>query len=252
MELKTLPILNKQTKFMANIINIETSARRCSVALGIEGQVEGYWEEIDTQSRNLAHFVEKALEALSLKELHLDAVSVSIGPGSYTGLRAGLSLAKGVCLARDCKLIEVPTLMLLAVSAMFKLRECEGNEIFIPMIDARRMEVYTAAYNSALEELMPPIPMILEPESLVDLETKGKRIFIGDGTTKFREIAVGEGVWLTSSSPSANDMAILSEKFYREGRFADVAYAVPVYLKEYNAKISKNKVLSGLQNSSKE
>lgn len=235
---------------MANIINIETSARRCSVALGIEGQPEETFEENGSPNAaaKLAPFVETLLDTLARKELPLDAVAVSMGPGSYTGLRIGLSLAKGLCFSRNIPLIAIPTLELLAIRAMFSNRLFEGNEIFVPMIDARRMEVYTAAYDLRLQEVMAPRPMILTDESAAELiAMAGERpiYLIGDGSEKARKVIdLPADRWLSSDEPHASFMTIPAEKAWREGRFADTAYCTPIYLKEYEAKISVNKVLA--------
>lgn len=236
---------------MANIINIETSAGSCTVALGIEGEVVELWEDAtgSNHSRKLAPYVEQALDVLARRELPLDAVAVSLGPGSYTGLRIGLSLAKGLCFSRSIPLIGIPTLELLAVKAMFANMEFSGEELLVPMIDARRMEVYTAAYDFKLQEIINPRPMILGSSSFSDLAERHQLVFIGDGSGKARDMLdISEkSIWLSTAAPSADTMAIMSEKSFREKRFLDLAYSVPIYLKEYEAKHSTNKVLDQIR-----
>lgn len=228
---------------MATIINIESSCAGCSVALGIDLNVEFLIEESKPmkQAELLAPFVSRALDEVTRKGLKLDAVAVSIGPGSYTGLRIGLSLAKGLAYSLDVPLIGINTLEIIAVKAMFRNMDWKGNEILIPMIDARRMEVYTAAYDFALNELMPPTPLVVTPDSFDFLPVDRPVWFMGDGAMKTKEIINRpESHWLENVNPMANDMLALSEKAFREGKFIDKAYAVPLYLKEYNAVIGEN------------
>lgn len=232
---------------MANIICIETSAKTCSVALSIDGEAVEVWEENETvnHARLLAPFVENALATLERRELPLDAVAVSVGPGSYTGLRIGLSMAKGLCFSRDVRLITVPTLRLQAVKGMFSSMELDGTEYLVPMIDARRMEVYVSVFDFRLNEIVPSSSMILSEDSFSELLKDHKLCFIGDGAAKAKELIHSENaIWLSTSEPHASTMAIMAEKAFRENDFADVAYSVPVYLKEYNAKHSVNRVLA--------
>lgn len=232
---------------MSVILNIETSSRFCSVALTKDGVVE-YLREDNAEmnhARALGPFVESCLEEIRRKEWKLDAVAVSMGPGSYTGLRIGLSMAKGLCFSLDVPLIGVSTLKLLAVKAMFRNIEWEGDEILVPMIDARRMEVYTAAYDFRLAALIEPQPLIVTEESYSDLPEGRQVYFFGDGAEKTKALLEKEGRhWLAGLNPHAADMTALSEKAFREGDFLDTAYSVPEYLKEYEAKKSANKVLS--------
>lgn len=237
---------------MACILNIETSGKVCSVALTKDGVVDYQLEDHEgmAHAKKLAPFVDKCMDEITRKGDRLDAVAVSIGPGSYTGLRIGLSLAKGLCFALDVPLIAVPTLQILAVKAMFRSMEWEGDEILVPMTDARRMEVYTAAYDFALNPLMEPHPLVLAAESYSGLPAGRKAIFIGDGVAKARDIVEHpDSEWIECSAPLAGDMTALSEKMFREGRFADLAYSVPDYLKEYHAVIGKNRVLQDAVNS---
>lgn len=221
---------------MALILNIETSAETCSVSLSDEGQI--LYQLEDSTGRNhavsLAPFVEKCMGEIARHERRLDAVAVSNGPGSYTGLRIGLSLAKGVCFGLEIPLITLNTLEILAVRAMFSCFEWQGDEIIIPMIDARRMEVFTCAYDFALKPLITAGPLILDENSYSELAATGRKlIFIGNGVEKAREVLkIDNAAWI-KDMPMAYDMIALSEKYFREGKFADVAYATPSYLKEW-------------------
>lgn len=140
---------------MSTILCIETSGKFCSVALVHDGLAEFNREDnVEmNHARAIGPFVESCMDEARRKEWKIDAVAVSIGPGSYTGLRIGLSMAKGLCFSLKVPLIGISTLMILAVKAMFRNFEWEGTEILVPMIDARRMEVYTAAYDFRLDPL---------------------------------------------------------------------------------------------------
>ena len=231
---------------MSVILNIETSSRICSVALCIDGMPEFHIESDESMQHAalLGQYVDKALEDLSRRELKLDAVAVSIGPGSYTGLRIGLSLAKGLCFAMDIPLIGLSTLEILTVKAMFAMHDSEGDEIVVPLIDARRMEVYTAAYSLDLKPVIEPQPMILDENSFAELRNYRRVVFIGDGVDKAKEVLNADNFeFLSSKMPLALDMGALSERAFRNSDFMDPAYGVPLYLKEYQATIAKNKVI---------
>ncbi len=232
---------------MSTILAIETSGKYCSVALIHEGLAE--FSRVDDTEMNHASaigpFVDECVKEAHRREWKIDAVAVSMGPGSYTGLRIGLSMAKGLCFAMDIPLIGVSTLKLIAVKAMFRNIDWQGDEILIPMIDARRMEVYTAAYDFRLDSLMEPQPLILEEDSYRGLPQDRNLYFIGDGSAKSKEILKGDRYhWLDGVNPKASDMTALAEKALRESDFLDLAYSVPEYLKEYEAKKSHVKGLS--------
>ncbi|MBD5183951.1 MAG: tRNA (adenosine(37)-N6)-threonylcarbamoyltransferase complex dimerization subunit type 1 TsaB [Bacteroidales bacterium] len=230
---------------MATILNIETSGKICSMAISKDGAIEYQLEDHEgmRHAEVLAPFVEKCMEELKRKEDKLDAVAVSIGPGSYTGLRIGLSLAKGVAFSRDIPLIGVSTLQILAVKAMFRSFDFTGEELLVPMIDARRMEVFTGVYDFALNEVETPGPKILDEDSWKELLETKKMIFIGDGSDKAKEVIKSpNAVWIPGLVPVARDMLALSEKYYREGRFIDIAYSTPEYLKEYQTTTPKKKI----------
>ncbi|MDE6521216.1 MAG: tRNA (adenosine(37)-N6)-threonylcarbamoyltransferase complex dimerization subunit type 1 TsaB [Muribaculaceae bacterium] len=231
---------------MSTILAIETSGKYCSVALIHEGLAE-FSREDDVEmnhARAIGPFVDECVKEARRREWKIDAVAVSMGPGSYTGLRIGLSMAKGLCFSLDVPLIGVSTLKLLAVKAMFRNIDWQGDEILVPMIDARRMEVYTSAYNFRLDEFMKPQPHILDENSYSDLPKDRDIYFMGDGSAKSKDVLKGEKYhWLDGVNPKASDMTALAEKAFRESDFIDTAYSVPEYLKEYEAKISHVKGL---------
>ena len=232
---------------MSTILAIETSGKYCSVALIHEGLAEFSREdEVEmNHARAIGPFVDECVKEARRCEWKIDAVAVSMGPGSYTGLRIGLSMAKGLCFSLGVPLIGVSTLKLIAVKAMFRNIDWQGDEILVPMIDARRMEVYTAAYDFRLNALMAPQPLILTDESYSELPTDRSIFFMGDGAEKSKDVLKGEGRhWIDGVNPKASDMTALAEKAFREGDFLDVAYSVPEYLKEYEAKKSAVKGLS--------
>lgn len=231
---------------MSTILAIETSGKNCSVALIHEGLAEFCREdEVEmNHARAIGPFVDECVKEARRREWKIDAVAVSMGPGSYTGLRIGLSMAKGLCFSLNVPLIGVSTLKLIAVKAMFRNIDWQGDEILVPMIDARRMEVYTAAYDFRLNALMEPQPLVLTDESYSELPAGRAVYFMGDGSAKSKEVLKGERYhWIDGVNPKASDMTALAEKAFREGDFLDVAYSVPEYLKEYEAKKSTVKGL---------
>lgn len=232
---------------MSTILAIETSGKYCSVALIHEGLAE--FSRVDETEMNHARaigpFVDECVKEARRREWKIDAVAVSMGPGSYTGLRIGLSMAKGLCFSLNVPLIGVSTLKLIAVKAMFRNIDWQGDEILVPMIDARRMEVYTAAYDFRLDALIEPQPLILTENSFSELPKDREIYFMGDGSAKSKDVLKGERYhWLDGVNPKASDMTALAEKAFRESDFLDVAYSVPEYLKDYEAKKSHVKGLS--------
>ena len=225
-----------------NILNIDTSASICSVALSKDGEIMSGFQSAEKMdhSVSLAPFIEQCFDFLKKNSEKLDAVSVTIGPGSYTGLRIGLSMAKGICYGRDIPLITLSSLEVLTVRAIFSDNDFSGEELIVPMIDARRMEVFTGVYDSGLNIIQKESPKILDEKSFIELYEATKVIFVGDGSEKFRSLYKGtNGKWLGSIMPHAKYMATLSDLKYKKKEFADVAYSVPSYLKEYQTTVSK-------------
>lgn len=224
---------------MAVLLNIETSTNACSVALTAEGMILHHYEDFEGRNHAalLSGFIKGCLDFLADKELKLDAIAVSLGPGSYTGLRIGLSEAKGLAYALDIPLIGISTLELMATRVMFSTLDIDPDTIFIPMIDARRMEVYTAAYDFALSPLLPPQPLIIDNESYSELTASGRQLLLfGNGSAKAAEVVKADNVKIVDGvDPLAVDMIALAERAYARRTFLDTAYSVPVYLKDFIA-----------------
>lgn len=232
---------------MAVILNIETSARCCSAALTAEGMILAHREDFEGRNHAalLSGFIKHCLDFAAEKELKLDAVAVSTGPGSYTGLRIGMSEAKGLCYALDIPLIGVDTLELLATRVMFSTLDIDPDTIFVPMVDARRMEVFTGAFDFALSPLMEEKPLILDETSYAGLLATGRPVlFFGDGSAKAKDvIKASNATFLDGVDPLAVDMIALAERVFAQRRFLDRAYSVPNYIKDFQATKPRNKVL---------
>lgn len=222
------------------------------MALTSEGQVLDHRENYEgqTHATMLSQYVKEMLDYARSRELKLDAIAVSIGPGSYTGLRIGLSEAKGLAFGLQVPLIGVNTLQLLTVNTMFNHFIEEDNVLYVPMIDARRMEVYTAVYNPALDDVLEPQAMILDEHSFERLLEQGYTLVaMGNGSDKAREVLTHERMrFIGGVKPVAVDMMALAEKAYREQQFIDVAYSTPLYLKEFQATKPKNPLLQTIEN----
>ena len=230
---------------MATILNIETSTDVCSVCLSQDGEMK--FHDADYKGRNhatvLGGFVKNALDYAKQCEMKLDAVAVSVGPGSYTGLRIGLSEAKGLCFGLDLPLIGVNTLKLLSVSVMFT-KHVGPDDYFVPMIDARRMEVFTAVYDLALNDVLPNQAMIIDENSFSDLLETRKLFFVGNGADKVSEVINHKNAeFVMGIRPNASDMIALSEKAFREQDFLDLAYSTPNYIKKFHTTTPKKNIL---------
>lgn len=230
---------------MAVILNIETSTTVCSAALTAEGMVLCHFEDFSGQNHAalLSGYIKRCLDHARDHEMSLDAVAVSLGPGSYTGLRIGLSEAKGLAFALDIPLIGVDTLQLLAVSAMFN-HDIDPDSLLAPMIDARRMEVYTAVYDFCLDTLMHPQPLILDEHSYSEWLSAGRQMaFFGNGSDKAREVITAPSArFIPDIVPLASDMLALAERAWHNRQFLDLAYSTPNYLKEFQATKPKSRL----------
>lgn len=224
---------------MAVILNIDTTTSVCSAALTAEGMILCHAEDFEGRNHAalLSGFIKKCLDFAADKELKLDAVAVSMGPGSYTGLRIGLSEAKGLAYALDIPLIGVNTLELMATRVMFSTDSVAPDSILVPMIDARRMEVFTAAYDFGLQEMMKPGPLILDENAYSDLIATGRPVLLfGDGSDKAKAVIDAPNVtFVPDVVPLAVDMVALAERDYARRAFIDLAYSTPLYLKEFQA-----------------
>ncbi len=232
-------------RIMPNIIHIETSTSVCSAALSRDGVVQCHFENFDGPSHAslLGAYVKELMTFARDKEIKVEAVAVSSGPGSYTGLRIGVSEAKGLCFGLGVPLISVPTLELLACATMFR-NYFEEDVLYCPMIDARRMEVYAAVYDNALNSVAPVGAYVVDEHTFAHLLDNHRIVFSGDGSTKCKEVIKHpNAIFVDNIVPLATDMLALAERAFRNGKFEDVAYFEPFYLKEFIATTPKNKVL---------
>ena len=227
---------------MSCILNIETSTDVCSVAISDNGQVILNKEDHSGPNHavKLGVYVDEALSFIDAHGIPLEAVAVSCGPGSYTGLRIGVSMAKGICYGRDVKLISIPTLELMAVPVLLGEHPAEEDALIVPMLDARRMEVYAKVMDRALKEVRPIQADIVDAETYKEYLDRGTVYFFGNGAEKCMEVINHPNARLVKGiEPLAKNMAPLAEKRFVEGKFEDVAYFVPFYLKDFVAKMPK-------------
>src|SRR5690606_17185419 len=216
---------------MAAILCIETSTTNCSVAVSVDGEIKAIREENNQQfshAEKLHVFIEEVLKEAQLDKKQLNAVAVSKGPGSYTGLRIGVSAAKGLCFA-----LEIPLISLLTLEVLIQQVQCEDCYI-IPLLDARRMEVYSAVFNSNKKQIRETQAEILDENSFQEYLNERKTIFIGDGSNKFESLSQNKNaVFQPDGVPSAADMGPMAEAKYKISDIEDVAYFEPFYLKEF-------------------
>ena len=233
---------------MARIILIETSTALCSVALAEDGVCTHYKASPEPRAHAAmtAPFVKDILDEAGLKVSDCDAVCVSKGPGSYTGLRVGSSTAKGLCFGAGIPLIAVGTLEVLAAQAIAS--PAPAISAIVPMIDARRMEVYTAVFSPEGKQLTPTVSSIVTPESFAEELAAGPILFVGDGAFKCRPVLTSPNALFPEDTPGpfagcprASSMAALAEAAYQDGRFEDTAYFEPFYLKDFVAVLPRNK-----------
>ena len=230
---------------MSCILHIETSTAVCSVAVSQDTDVIFKKEEFKGPSHAvlLGVFVDEALSFIDSSAIPLDAVAVSCGPGSYTGLRIGVSMAKGICYGRNVPLIAVPTLKVLTVPVLLS----EGlpeDALLCPMIDARRMEVYSAIYDKSLTERKAISADIIDENSYAEFLEKQPVYFFGDGAMKCKEVLNHPNAhFLDDIHPLASSMMPLAERSIWEKDFVDVAYFEPFYLKEFVATQPKKNLL---------
>ena len=216
---------------MAIILNLETATTNCSVSLAKDGEVIAI-KEHDTpnysHSEQLHVFIKETLEMASVSFSEVDAIAVSKGPGSYTGLRIGVSAAKGLCFSLDLPLIALPTLESMA----YQMKETKADFI-IPVLDARRMEVYSAVFDATQTEVRETRAEIIQENSFVEFIQKGRVLLLGSGAEKCEPVLKASVDYNTSVVPSAREMAQLSYLKYKVKNFEDVAYFEPYYLKDF-------------------
>ncbi len=225
---------------MSRIILIETSTALCSVALADGGRIAAS-RESDTPKAHAAMtapFVKEVLDSQGLEIGDCDAVCVSAGPGSYTGLRVGVSTAKGLCFAAGIPLLAVGTLDILARQAI-ELGLPEGCRAIVPMVDARRMEVYTAVFSPDGRRETEVEPQIIDPASFSGLLDEGPVVFVGDAARKCSEVIQSPDAVFVQDNPRATAMLAGAQEALDKGEFRDCAYFEPFYLKQFVATVSK-------------
>ena len=222
---------------MAYILNIETATTNCSVSVAKDGKTIALKEDYDngySHAEKLHVYIDEVLKEVQIEKQQLDAIAVSKGPGSYTGLRIGVSAAKGLCFALDIPLIAVSTLEALAHQVKAE------NGLIIPMLDARRLEVYSEIFNSDYQEVRAIEAQILDENSFSEYLKERKVYFIGNGVKKTMDLITNENaVFIEEKLPSANQMSLLSFEAYKKSNIQDVAYFEPFYLKDFVAVKSK-------------
>lgn len=218
---------------MALVLNIETATTNCSVSLSKDGETLILKEDKDSgysHAEKLHVYISELFKEANINPKDIDAVAVSKGPGSYTGLRIGVSAAKGLCFALDKPLLAVSTLEILA-------HQVKINQGYIvPMLDARRLEVYAAVFDAKFEQYRGIKAEILSKETYSTLFKENKVYFIGSGVEKTKTLVThSNAIFIEGQLPSANEMAQLSERKYKKSDIEDVAYFEPFYLKDFIA-----------------
>ncbi|MCM4154333.1 tRNA (adenosine(37)-N6)-threonylcarbamoyltransferase complex dimerization subunit type 1 TsaB [Arenibacter sp. N53] len=216
---------------MAMILNLETATTNCSVSIASKGEVILLKEDNSpnySHSEQLHVFIQEALKEASLSFKDISAIAVSKGPGSYTGLRIGVSAAKGLCFSLDLPLISVSTLESLAKQGLGK-----KYDFIIPLLDARRMEVYSTVFDTDGNNLREVKAEIIQKESFLEYAQRGKVLLIGDGAEKCRALLEHPNFSFESALPTALEMGELSYKKFKASEFENVAYFEPYYLKDF-------------------
>lgn len=234
---------------MHRIILIETSTALCSTALSEDGKTISS-RESDTPRAHAAMtapFIKEMLDEKGISVADCDAVCVSAGPGSYTGLRVGASTAKGLCFASGKPLLSINTLDVLVQQALDDNLVPEGCSCVVPMIDARRMEIYSAIYEicpdrRGFRRLTEIEPVIVDADSFADKLAEGQVLFIGDGAAKCAGVITSANASFVQLCPNAAAMSSLAEKLLNEKKFEDTAYFEPFYLKQFVATTSRKKL----------
>ena len=229
---------------MACILHIETSTDVCSVALSEDGAILFTKEDFNGPQHavTLGVFVDEVLSMADSHAKPIDAVALSCGPGSYTGLRIGASMAKGICYGRNLPLIALPTLKVMSVPILL-MDELPEDALLCPMIDARRMEVYAAIYDRALNPVKEVSADIITADSYAEYLREHPVYFFGNGAAKCKEVITHQNArFIDDIQPLARWMFPLADRAFLDGTFQDVAYFEPFYLKEFVATVAKNKV----------
>lgn len=225
---------------MDNIIFIETSTELCSAAIASDGKIISYKESTKPREHAslTAVFIDEMLKETGMKVSDCSAVCVSMGPGSYTGLRVGVSTAKGLCFGAGIPMLAVGTLDTL----VWQASDRTDYKHIIPMIDARRMEIYTAIFAPDGKQLTDTEAKIIDADSFSDLLEEGPVLFIGDAAEKCSKVILHPNAHFEQCCPKASSMLIPAMAEYKEKRFKDVAYFEPFYLKDFVATTSRKKL----------
>lgn len=224
---------------MAYILNIETATTNCSVSLSNKGETVVLKEDYNSNyshAERLHVYIDEVLKEANISLNDLAAIAISKGPGSYTGLRIGVSAAKGLCFALDVPLIAIPTLE----SLSYKIKTESG--VIIPMLDARRMEVYSAVFDTNYNQIRETQAQILDKNSFKEYLEAGKVFFIGNGVTKTKNLITHKNaVFIEGKLPSSDELSQLAYQKYKKSDIEDVAYFEPYYLKDFIALKPKSK-----------
>ena len=218
---------------LALILNIETATTNCSVSLSKNGKTLVLKEDNDknySHAERLHLYIDSVLNEANITSKNLDAIAVSKGPGSYTGLRIGVSAAKGLCFALDKPLISISTLEALA-------HQVKANEgVIVAMLDARRLEVYSAIYDTNFKQIRETEAQVLDENAFAEYLENGKVYFIGNGVEKTKTlINHSNAIFIEDKLPSANEIGFLAYNKYKISNTEDVAYFEPYYLKDFVA-----------------
>lgn len=221
---------------MPLILNIDTAVQSASVCLA-EGETV-LATSISASEKETASWLHVAVKEMMEKNKinlqQLEAVAISAGPGSYTGLRVGMAAAKGLCYALSIPFITVNTLQMMAASV-----ESPSTDFLCPMIDARRMEVFTALYNNSLQEIMPSTPLIIDETSFIHWLKKNTITFFGNGSTKAASVVTHSNAVFTTITTTAANMVVLASKKYEQREFSDLAYTEPFYGKDFHLAVNR-------------
>jgi tRNA threonylcarbamoyladenosine biosynthesis protein TsaB len=232
---------------MPLILNIDTSGETASIALAVDGLTIA--EDSNSQQRDHASWIHQAIHELlkgnRFTAVEISAIAVTNGPGSYTGIRVGLATAKGFCYALKIPLITENTLRVMAFDAISNEVKAglHQYEYFIPMIDARRMEVFTAVYDKNLKEIVTPQALVLEPGTFQDYLTK-RTIIFGSGAPKFRQLLPGTEAGFSTIECTASVLSRLSYDKFVNKSFSDIVYSDPLYLKEFYSSEKKHDLIN--------
>ena len=218
---------------MSLLLNIDTSTENATVSLAQDGKIiQSAGNNNQKEHATFLHeTIKNLLSSASISMSSIDAVAVTEGPGSYTGLRVGMSTAKGICYALQKPLINICTLKMMAKEAL--LNQEKVANLFCPMIDARRMEVFTTVFNTNLDSIVAPCAMILDENSFSHLLSENTIAFLGNGSSKFKPVVTSNNARFLPNTDFVNALALLSFEYYQQENFSDLALSEPKYIKEY-------------------